>query len=331
MKAIRAENLVQEYWFYEKEAGLLSAARALFRGKKVTVEAVQGINLHADLGEVIGFIGPNGAGKTTTLKMLSGILYPTRGEIEVLGFTPFRRQKEFLKKITFISGQRNRLFWDLPAEDFFQFTRTIYEIPLEIFLRNSRKLIEMAGIGDLLKAPQRKLSFGERKRCELVAGLLHGPEIIFLDEPTNALDLINTRKIREFIKETSRERKATIVLTSHNMADIEQVCERVIIISSGRIFYDGSIGDLSRINGTKKEMKVIFGGPWSPGQIREMGTVKAAHGQEVLLEVEAEKAAEIAAALLAAFPVQDLSISSPPLEKIIESIYLDSRSQNQGS
>ena len=199
------------------------------------MEAVRGINLEVELGEVIGFIGPNGAGKTTTLKMLSGILYPSKGRIEVLGFTPSGRDKEFLKSITLISGQRNRLFWDLPAEDYFQFMKTIYEVPKECFQKKFKDLVELAEIGDILKVPQRKLSFGQRKRCEMVAGLLHDPKVIFLDEPTNALDLINARKIREFIKEKGKEGKSTIILTSHNLADIEQVCKGSLLSMRGKL------------------------------------------------------------------------------------------------
>ncbi len=323
MKSISGRNLFKTYWFYERGAGLVSAAKALFRGRKVYVEAVRGINLEADLGEVIGFIGPNGAGKTTTLKMLSGILYPSRGQIEVLGFTPSKREKEFLKSITFISGQRNRLFWDLPAEDYFQFIKTIYEIPGESFRRSLTHLIELAEIGDILKVPQRKLSFGQRKRCELVAGLLHEPKIIFLDEPTNALDLINARKIREFIKEKGKEGKSAIILTSHNIADIEQVCERVVIIHSGKIAFDGSIHDLSRLDGVKRQMRIVFHGPWAVEKIEALGKINEGDGQEILLEVDAEKATEVASILFACFPVQDLSITGTPLEKIIESIYLE--------
>jgi ABC-2 type transport system ATP-binding protein len=185
MKAISAKNLSKRYWFYEKEAGVTGSVRALFKGKKVFVEAVRGIDLDVEIGEIVGFIGPNGAGKTTTLKMLCGILYPTEGHTEVMGFLPSKREKTFLSQITFVSGQRNQLFWDLPAEEYFNFCRVIYEIPKEAYQHNLKNLIELAGIGDILKVPQRKLSFGQRKRCELVGALLHDPRVIFLDEPTN--------------------------------------------------------------------------------------------------------------------------------------------------
>lgn len=286
------------------------------------MEAVRGIDFAIKVGELVGLIGPNGAGKTTTLKMLSGILHPTEGQVEVMGFLPFRREKSFLKKITFISGQRSQLFWDLPAQEYFNFCKVVYEIPEGLFQSNLKKLVELAEIEDILRVPQRKLSFGQRKRCELVATLLHDPQVIFLDEPTNALDLINARKIREFIKEKGKEGKCSVILTSHNMSDIEQVCERVIIINAGRIVFDGGTRELSRLDGIRRQIRVEFNGPWAIDEVKKMGTVKERNGQEILLEVESERAASVASRLFANFPVKDIGITNPPLEKVIESIYL---------
>ena len=323
MKAICARNLSKRYWYYEKEAGIGGSIRGLFKGKKVFVEAVQGIALEAEIGEIIGFIGPNGAGKTTTLKMLSGILYPTSGHVEVMGFLPFRREKAFLSQITFVSGQRSQLFWDLPAEEYFNFCKVIYGIEKDAYGRNLKNLIELAEIGDLLKAPQRKLSFGQPKRCELVGAVLHDTRVIFLDEPTNALDLINARKIREFIREKGREGKYTIILTSHNMVDIEQVCERGVIINMGKIVFDGRIQELNRIDRVRKQIKVVFDGPWAMDQVKNLGKVIGENGHEVLLEVEADKAASVASSLFAQFPIKDIGITSQPMETIIETIYKD--------
>jgi ABC-2 type transport system ATP-binding protein len=324
MKAISANQLSKTYWYYEKEAGVSGSVRALFRSKKVYVEAVREIDLDIGVGEIIGFIGPNGAGKTTTLKMLSGILYPSNGHVEVLGHTPSRREKPFLKKITFITGQRNRLFWDLPAEDYFNFLKVVYEIPNNLYQNNFRNLVQLAEIEEILKVPQRKLSVGQRKRCELVAALLHDPIVIFLDEPTNAVDLINARKIREFIKGKGEEGKYTIILTSHNISDIEQVCERLIIINRGKIGYDGTIQNLSRFNGLNKQIKAVFHGQFALEKVENLGKIIEKNGQEILLEVKPHEAALVASHLFANFSVKDISITNPPLEKIIESIYMKS-------
>jgi ABC-2 type transport system ATP-binding protein len=321
MKAILTRDLSKTYSLYEKEKGVVGSLKGLLRGKKVLVEAVRKINLDIRVGEVVGFIGPNGAGKTTTLKMLSGILYPSGGQVEVLGFIPFKREKAFLKNITFISGQRNRLFWDLPAEDYFQFLKVVYEIPNDVYRKHLQTLVQLAEIGEILKVPQRKLSTGQRRRCELVAALIHDPKAIFLDEPTNAIDLINARKIRGFIKEKGKDGKRCIILTSHNVADIEQVCERLIIINRGKIAYDGSMQNLTHINGFNKQIKAVFNAPLVTEKIEKLGKIIEKNGQEVLLEVEPDRAASVASHLFAHFSVRDMSITNPPLEKIIESIY----------
>ena len=322
MNAILARDLSKTYWYYEKAAGLGGSLRALIRGKKVFVDAVRGVDLDIHVGEVVGFIGPNGAGKTTTLKMLSGILHPSSGQVEVIGFVPFKREKAFLQKISLVSGQRNRLFWDLPVEEYFQFCKAVYEIPDDVFRRSRRDLIELAEIEDILYVPQRKLSFGQRKRCELVATLLHEPRIIFLDEPTNGLDLINARKIRKFIREKGQQGGQTIMLTSHNMSDIEQACDRVIIINEGRIVFAGNFRDLNRINGFKKQIRVTFKGPWTREKVAQLGGMEEVNSQEALLKVATERAASVAAHLFANFPVQDIDIKDPPLEQVIESIYM---------
>jgi ABC-2 type transport system ATP-binding protein len=322
MKAISVRKLSKKYWFYEKEEGLAGSIKSFFQKNKTTVNAVREISFDMECGEVVGFIGPNGAGKTTTLKMLSGILHPTEGHIEVMGCVPFRREKSFLKTITLISGQKNQLFWDLPAHEYFAFCRVMYEIPDDVYQKNLKTLVELAEIGDILKVPQRKLSFGQRKRCELVAALIHDPKVIFLDEPTNALDLINARKIREFVREKGREGMHTIILTSHNVSDIEQVCERVIIINFGKVVFDGSISDLYRVDSIGKQIKVMFNGTWESEGVEKMGKIMSINEQELLLEVEPADVSQVVSYLFANFSIKDIVINDPPLEKIIESIYL---------
>jgi len=322
MKAITVEDLTKQYWFFEKEAGFAGSVRALFSGKKVFVDAVRGIGMDVHVGETVGFIGPNGAGKTTTLKMLSGILHPTAGWVEVMGHVPSRREKNFLKGIALITGQRNRLFWDLPAEEYFEFCRVVYEIDEGLYRRNREALVELAEIGDILKVPQRKLSFGQRKRCELAAALLHDPTVIFLDEPTNAMDLLSARRVRRFIREMGSEGRRTIILTSHIMADIEEVCDRLIIINRGQIVYDGGTRELNQGNGITKRIRIVFGGPWERDLVEGLGKILEADDEEVLLEVESERSVEVASRLFAALPVKDISIAEPPMERIIESLYL---------
>jgi ABC-2 type transport system ATP-binding protein len=324
MKSIIAKGLSKTYWYYEKETGLSGSLKSLFQAKKVEVEAVREINLEVNVGEVLGFIGPNGAGKTTTLKMLCGILYPTRGYVEVTGLPPFRRDKEFLKSITFLTGQRNRLFWDLPASEYFEFCRVVYEIPLDIFKRNVRWLVEMAEIGDIMKIPQRKLSFGQRKRCELAASLLHDPKVIFLDEPTNAMDLINSKKLRDFIKQQGKEKNRTIIITSHNMSDIENVCDRVVIINRGEIVFDDAVEILKRMQGFRRQIRIFFDGSCEIEKIAKFGKIITHKDREICLEVEAEKTSSVVAFLFKTYPVKDISIEGPGLERILESIYLQS-------
>jgi ABC-2 type transport system ATP-binding protein len=241
-----------------------------------------------------------------------------------MGFVPCKREKAFLKRITFVTGQRNRLFWDLPAEEYFEFCRAAYEIPKAVYERNRRDLVALAEIGDILKVPQRKLSFGQRKRCELVAALLHDPSVIFLDEPTNAMDLINAKKIRDFVKRKGSQGKCTIILTSHNMSDIEQVCDKVVIINQGEIVFDGGIRALSQMNGHKKQIRVVFNGPWNRDEIEKLGQIIQMNSEEVSLEVEPHEATSVASHLFANHDVKDMAIADPSLEKIIESIYLRS-------
>jgi ABC-2 type transport system ATP-binding protein len=321
MIAIDAAGLAKTYWYYEKEPGLSGALRGLFRARRTPIEAVRDLNFEVRLGEVVGLIGPNGAGKTTTLKMLCGILHPSEGSLTVLGFNPSRREKAFLKGIAYVSGQRNRLFWDLPAEDYFRFCKAVYEIPDDLYERNRRRGIEVAEIGDILTVPQRKLSFGQRKRCELAAVLLHDPKLILLDEPTNAMDILSAGRVRQFIREEAREGNRAVIVTSHNMSDIEGVCERVTILDKGKILYDGLRRDLNHAGRPVKRIRVRFHGPWRMESVRQLGKVTILQEDEISLEVEPDQAPRTASHLLSTSAVRDISITDPPLEEILGSIY----------
>lgn len=271
MPIIEVKNLSKTYEYYKKQPGLLASVKGLFKREKLYVEAVKEINFNIEEGELVGFLGPNGAGKTTTLKILSGILYPSGGEAKVLGYTPHKRQKEYQKQFALVMGQKNQLWWDLPAMESFILNKEIYEVPDKEFKDNLAELTELLDVKDVLDIQVRKLSLGQRMKCELIAALLHKPKVLFLDEPTIGLDVVAQKNIRDFIKKYNQEEKTTIILTSHYMEDISQLCKRIIIIDLGRIIYDGRLDDLMKKYASHKLLEVddvireIFG---SGGEVK---------------------------------------------------------------
>ncbi|MDO8639697.1 MAG: ATP-binding cassette domain-containing protein, partial [bacterium] len=258
MPVISISNLSKHYEVHKKEPGLSGSLKSLFARKYETIKAVDEISFEINEGELVGFIGPNGAGKTTTLKCLSGLLYPTKGKISVLGFTPFDRKKEFLKQISLIMGQKNQLWWDLPAVDTFLLNKEIYEIPNNQYKKILDELLVLLEVTDLIKVPVKKLSLGQRMKMELIAALLHSPKVLFLDEPTIGLDVVMQKKLREFIREYNKRYKATIILTSHYMGDVEELCKRVIVINYGKIIFDGEISNLVKQYAPYKLITVLF-------------------------------------------------------------------------
>src|SRR5687768_11863885 len=244
--SIRVRALRKTYDVPEREGGIKAATSSLFRRRSKEVVAVAGIDFQIRPGEIVGFLGPNGAGKTTTLKMLSGLLHPTAGGAHVLGFTPWERKPGYLRAMTLVMGQRNRLSWDIPAADSFLLNQAVYRISNEEYKRTLNELDELLELGPIMRKPVRNLSLGERMKCELAAGLLHRPQVLFLDEPTIGLDITAQARIRSFLQEYNRRTGATILLTSHYMADVTALCERIVIIHHGQIKYDGSISDLTR-------------------------------------------------------------------------------------
>ena len=244
MPIIDVKNLSKTFKIYKKEPGLKGTLRSFFKRKYEYSPAVKQVSLKIEEGELVGFIGPNGAGKTTTLKMLSGLLYPTRGDLSVLGYTPFDRKPEFLKQISLVMGQKNQLWWDLPAMDTFLLKKEIYEVSDADFKDRVEELSELLDVKKLLHIQVRKLSLGQRMKCELMAALIHRPKILFLDEPTIGLDVVVQHRLRNFIKEYNTKHKATILLTSHYMRDVKHLCDRVIVINFGSIIYDGKLDDL---------------------------------------------------------------------------------------
>ena len=317
--AVRARDLRKVYVVAEREPGARAALRSLFHREKKKVPAVDGISFDLAPGEIVGFLGPNGAGKTTTLKMLSGLLHPTGGELSVLGRAPWKREKAFLRRITLVMGQRNQLVWDIPAADSFELNRAIYRIPAADYRALVDELTELLDLGPLLRKPVRNLSLGERMKCEIAAALLHRPQMVFLDEPTIGLDVTMQRRIRGFIAEYNRRTGATVLLTSHDMADVETLCKRVLIIHHGRLLFDGELAGLVR-RFTEHKTVVVQLSDCTP-DLRPYGEVVSCADGTATLRVPKANIAQVTERLLADLPVVDLTVADPPLEEVIERVF----------
>lgn len=323
MSVISVKNLKKYYRVNQKEPGLWGSVRSLFYRKHFNVKAVDGVSFEIQEGELVGFIGPNGAGKTTALKILSGLLYPTSGEVSVLGYEPFKRQPQFQKQFSLVMGQKNQLWWDLPAMESFILNKEIYEIPEEKFQNTVKELSSILEIEDILKIQVRKLSLGQRMKCELIAALLHNPKVLFLDEPTIGLDVVAQKTMRDFIKEYNEEFKATIILTSHYMADVKELCKRVIIINEGKIIYDGSLEKIVKKYAPYKIILVDFEKEISPGEIKEFGEIERFEGHYAKIRIKKEDIAEKISFLLSKFDVADLTVEDPAIEDIVRQIFTD--------
>ncbi|MDZ7587300.1 MAG: ABC transporter ATP-binding protein [Patescibacteria group bacterium] len=323
MSAISVSNLKKYYRVYQKEPGLLGSVKSLINRKYEDVKAVNDISFSINEGELVGFIGPNGAGKTTTLKVLSGLLFPTAGEVKVLDFTPFDRKSVFQKQFSLIMGQKNQLWWDLPALDSFLLNKEIYEIPGPQFESTLEQLVDMLDLGKIFKIQVRKLSLGQRMKCELAAALLHSPKVLFLDEPTIGLDVVMQKKIRDFLKDYNQKFKATIILTSHYMDDVKELCSRVIIIDKGQIFFDGRLDQIIKKYADHKTLEVVFEGPIEKKDfsIIAAAKIKDFHPPRVTFSVKRQLTNQVAASLLTKFHVADLNITESSIEDIIREVF----------
>ncbi|WP_322821521.1 ATP-binding cassette domain-containing protein [Chloroflexus sp.] len=319
--SIEVRGLRKYYQVHRKEAGLMGSIRAFVRRQYETVKAVDGIDFTIESGEMVGFLGPNGAGKTTTLKVLAGLLHPTAGEVRVLGYTPFARQTAFLKQITLVMGQKQQLLWDLPAIETFEVNRVIFEVPEHEYRQMLNELIELLELGDLLNKQVRKLSLGERMKCELAAALLHRPHVLFLDEPTIGLDVTMQARVREFVAEYNRRYGATVLLTSHYMADVTALCKRVIVINHGRLLYDGNLQSMVEQVAPHKIIHLVLHEPVPVETLAQYGEVQHCDGLEVELKVVRNETTRIGARLLTALPVADVNIAEPPIEEIISEVF----------
>ncbi len=314
-------GLVKNFEVTEKEPGFLGGMKSLVSPQKKTVQALKSISFNVESGELIGFIGPNGAGKTTTLKILSGLLYPTSGFVQVLGFEPWRRDQKFLKQISLVMGQKNQLWWDLPARDTFELNKAIYEIPDTEYRENLSELVKILEVEDLLGTQVRRLSLGQRMRMELIAALLHKPKVLFLDEPTIGLDVLAQQKIRDFIYDYNKKYSATIILTSHNMDDLIDLARRVIIINKGKILFDGKLEDIISKFAKDKIIRVYLDKSVDVKRFSEIGEIRKYNFPLVVISVPREVSAVAAAELLQNFPVRDLTIEEEPVEDIIRRVF----------
>ena len=316
---VRIKDLRKVYIVTHQETGARGSLQNLVHRRKEEIAAVDGISFDLAPGEVVGFLGPNGAGKTTTLKVLSGLLHPSSGEATVLGYVPWKREKSFLKQITLVMGQRNQLVWDIPALNSFELNRAIYRIPQDDYQNMLNELTELLELEPLLHKPVRNLSLGERMKCEIAAALLHRPSVVFLDEPTIGLDVTMQRRIRTFIAEYNRRFRATVLLTSHYMADVEALCQRVVVIHHGKLLFDGELAKLVQKFTEHKTIVVQIGDCQS--NLDSYGEVVSCEGGRFTLRVPRNETASITERLLADLPVIDLLVEDPPIEEVIERVF----------
>jgi viologen exporter family transport system ATP-binding protein len=313
--AIHVRGLCKTFLVPERDAGLGAATRSLFRRRKRPVHAVDRISFDIAPGEIVGFLGPNGAGKTTTFKMLAGLLHPTAGEVRVLGREPALRHRELLRRITLIMGNRNQLQWDLPAEDSFELHRAIYNIPWAQYRREKEDLTEFLDVAHLVRKPVRTLSLGERMKVELVASLLHRPSVLFLDEPTIGLDLTMQQRVRSLVAAYSRRHGATVLLSSHYMADVQALCRRVVLIDHGRVLLDDNLTVLNDRFAAYKEL--VLTTTW-PVNLSAYGTVVLVEGNRVRLRVPRRAVTAVVHRLLSEHQIADLSVTDPPIDYVIQ-------------
>jgi ABC-2 type transport system ATP-binding protein len=321
MAIIEAEGLTKTYRVFQKKEGLLGALRGLYRREYKEVRAVDGVSFAIEPGEMVAFLGPNGAGKTTTLKMLSGLIYPTSGSAQVLGFVPWRREDAFRRQFALVMGQKNQLWWDLPAADSFQLHREIYSLPAPEFNRTLEELTELLGVTTLTRQAVRELSLGERMKMELIAALLHQPRLLLLDEPTIGLDVVAQVAIQKCLREYHARRGVTMLLTSHYMRDVEALCSRVLVIAHGRLVYDGELSGLSERFGHAKLVRLEFAEGAVPEDLGRFGEVTRVEGPSADLKVDRSRVAEVLGAMLDRYAVADVVVQDPPLEQVIARVF----------
>jgi ABC-2 type transport system ATP-binding protein len=321
MAVIEIEHLSKSYRVYQKQEGLLAAIRGLVRRDYREVQAVRDVSLSVEQGEFVAFLGPNGAGKTTTLKLLSGVIYPTSGTARVLGHVPWNREIAYRRRFALVMGQKNQLWWDLPALESFRLHQQIYRIEPQRFDRTLAELTDLLEIGKLLKQPVRELSLGERMKMELTAALLHSPDVLFLDEPTIGLDVVAQHRIQQFLKTYQQLRKITVLLTSHYMKDVAALCRRVVIIAQGQIKYDGSLTGIIDQFSSQKLITLQLANGQATDRLARYGSLVGVEPPKVKLRIERPLVAQSLAAILAEHSVEDVIVEDPPLEEVIAAMF----------
>jgi ABC-2 type transport system ATP-binding protein len=325
MPAIETRDLKKTYVSNKKSPGIAGGIKSLFSREKTYVEAVKGVDITIENGEMVGFLGPNGAGKTTTLKMLSGILYPTSGYASVLGYTPSDRKPDMLRQISLVMGNKMQLWWDLPAWDSFLVLKEMYEVEDQKFRRRVDHLIEALQLSDKINTQVRKLSLGERMKCELVAALLHSPQVVFLDEPTIGLDVVSQKRIRDFLNTLHSEDNCTILLTSHYMQDVQELCDRVVVIDHGSLIFEGTLDHLSHRFNDVRRIRLSFSEPVDPSEIAKYGKLIGEVSDSAVIEVDQRNTTAATAAMLQYLPVSDVSIEQVDIEEVIRSLFTEGR------
>lgn len=321
MSAIVVEHLQKSYRVFRKQAGWRGALHNLFQRTFTTVHAVRDVSFRIEPGEIVAFLGPNGAGKTTTLKLLAGLVYPSSGHASVLGHIPWKREQAYRSKFSLVMGQKNQLWWDLPALESFQLHREIYRIDPDRYHRRLDELTSLLEVTKLIRQPVRELSLGERMRMELIAALLHDPEVLFLDEPTIGLDVVSQRKVQEFLKYYQAERKMTVLLTSHYMKDVEALCRRAIIISHGQLRHDGPLAEILDRFSQQKWIQLQFADGAIPDDLERFGKVTEVKPPWVKMEVPRSKIPEILSGLLSRYTIEDVGVQERPLEDVIAEFF----------
>ena len=321
MAIIEIEGLSKSYRTYQKQEGLLASVRGLFKRTYRDVHAVREIDLQVEQGEFVAFLGPNGAGKTTTLKLLSGVIYPSSGTARVMGYIPWERHNAYRRRFALVMGQKNQLWWDLPASESFRLHQQIYRIDPAQFERTLGELTELLEIGKLLKQPVRELSLGERMKMELTAALLHSPEVLFLDEPTIGLDVVAQHRIQQFLRDYQQRRKTTVLLTSHYMKDVAALCRRVVIIAQGQIKYDGSLTGIVDQFSSQKLVTLQLANGQATSDFGRYGPLVSVEPPKVKLRIERPEVARALAQILAEHTVEDVIVEDPPLEEVIAAMF----------